>query len=156
MDKRKNLHDYSLLLIFLSVLDVFSFVATVIAGIVDGTVSDALATVEADMLTAVKIGLVVAAVLMALLAFAEVFIGIKGLKVSREPSADKGYIIATKIFFVLSIVASISFFVTFFDGNAPIVDTILNFANAVLDIAVYAIFIKAANAVRADFIAENK
>ena len=156
MDKRKNLHDYSLLLIFLAVLDVFNFVGTVIAGLVDGTVSKALESVEADILGAVKITLVVFAALMVLLTLAEAFIGFKGLKVSRQPSADKGYITAAKIFFVLSIIASVSTFTTFFEDGVSVVDTALTFTNAVLDIFVYAAFIKSAKAIRADFLAENK
>ena len=150
MEKRKKLHDYSLLLIFLAVLDVFSFFATLIASVVDGAVNEALAKVEPSLLDGVKIGLVVVAVLMAVLTLSEAFIGLKGLRVSRKPSTNKGYITAAKVFLVLSIIASASFFVSFFEHNTSIVNDIFNFVNAVLDVVVYVIFIKAANDVRAD------
>jgi hypothetical protein len=156
MEKRKNLHDYSLLLIFLAVLDLFTFALTVIDGIVDGSIAKALDKVEPDMLMGVKVFLGIIFAVTLLLTVAEALIGIKGLKVSREPNADKGYIGAAKVFFVLSIIATVSFFMTFFENNAPIIDTILNFVNVVLDVAVYAIFIKSAKAVRADVLAENK
>lgn len=156
MDKKKHLHDYSLLLIFLAVLDVFTFVATVVASLVDGTVSDALASVEPDILVATKVMLGVIVALAVLLTFAEAFIGFKGLKVCREPSADKGYIVAAKVFLVFSVIASVATFVTFFENGVPVVDTAINFANAVLDVFVYACFIKYANAVRADVLTEKK
>lgn len=156
MNNRKNLHDYSLLLIFLAVLDLFSFFADMIASIVDGSVKESLTTVDPEILGAVKIGLIVVAVLMALLTFSNAFIGFKGLKVAREPKADKGYITAAKIFLVLSLIASVSFFLSFFDGTTPIVENIFNFANAALDVAIYALFIKTANAVRAEVLAGKK
>ena len=156
MDKRKNLHDYSMLLIFLAAIDVFNFVATVVSSIIDGSFSDALVSVESDMVNAVKIALIIVAALMVIMTLAEAFIGFKGLKISREPNADKGYITMAKVFLVISIIASISFFVTFFDGKTPIIDTALNFVAVVLDVAIYIIFIKTAKSVRSDFLAEKK
>ena len=156
MEKRKKLHDYSMVLIFLAVLDVFSFFATLIASIVDGTINEVLATVEPNLLVGVQIGLVVVAALMTVLTLSEAFIGLKGLKVSREPSTDKGYITASKVFLFVSLIASVSFFASFFGNNISIVDTIFNFVNAVLDVCVYAIFIHAANDVRADALAVEK
>ena len=155
-NKRKTLHDYSLVLILLAVLDVFSFFAMAIAGIVNGSISETLATVEPDLVGAVKIGLIVCFVIMALLTFSTAFVGFKGLKVSREPNADKGYITVAKIFLVLSAIAAVSFFASLFDGNSDLVDAIFSFANVVLDLVIYALFIKAANAVRADFLAGKK
>lgn len=156
MEQRKKLHDYSLILIFLALLDVFTFVATGIASFLDGTMQNALATVEPSILVPVKIVLGVLAVIMALATFGEAFIGFKGLKVSREPNADKGYITAAKFFLVLSAIASVSAFASFFDNKADLVDTILNFCNVVLDVVLYVLFIKCATAVRADALAEQK
>ena len=155
MENRKKLHDYSLILIFLALLDVFTFVATIIASLLDGSIQNALKTVEPSLLVAVKVMLGVLAALMAIETVAEAFIGFKGLKVSREPSADKGYITAAKFFLVFSVIASVSAFTSFFDSNADLVDTILTFGNVVLDVVLYALFIKCANAVRADALAEK-
>ena len=152
MQNRKNLHDYGLVLIALGVLNLFMFVATVVTGLVDGTVAEALATVEAEILVAVKVVLGIFGGLLGLLVFADVLIGMKALKVSKNPTPDKGYIIAAKVFFVMSVIAAASAFATFFDANAPIVDTILNFANTALSAVVYVFFIKAAQAVRRDAI----
>lgn len=148
MENRKKLHDYSIIIICFAVLNVFTFAGTVIASLVDGSIGKALDTVEADMVGAVKIGLIIFSVLTALLTFSDAFIGIKGLKVSREPNTDKGYIIAAKIFFVLSVLATISAAAALADKNTQIIDGILTLANAVIDVFLYALFIKAANAVR--------
>ena len=150
MENRKNLHDYGLVLVVLGVLNLFVFVSTVITGLVDGSTAKALATVEPELLVAVKVVLGIIGGLMAFLVFADVLIGIKALKVSENPTADKGHIIAAKVFFVISVISTVSAFSMFFDSNAPIVDSILNFANAALSAVVYIFFIKAAQAVRLD------
>lgn len=156
MKNRKNLHDYGLVLVVLGVLNLFVFVSTIVADLVDGTITEALATVEPDILVAVKIVLGVFAGIIGLFVFADVLIGIKALKVSKNPSADKGYITAAKVFFVMSVISAISAFVSFFDGSVHIVDAILNFANAALGAGVYVLFVKAAQAVRRDVLNGEK
>ena len=152
MNNRRTLHDYSLLMIFVAVLDAFTFVGTVVSGFFDGTISKALDTVEPDMLGAVKIALVIVGVLMIVLALSDAFIGLKGLKVSREPNADKGYIVAAKVFLVINIFAAVSAAFALTDKNTFMVDGLLRLACAVADVIVYICFIKAAMAVRQDAI----
>ncbi len=152
MENRKKLHDYSLIMICLAVLNIFTFAGTIISGLVDGTFKEALNTVESDIVGAVKIVLIIFGALMAILAFSDAFIGFKGLKVSSKPNTDKGYIVVAKIFFVLNIIAVISSVLSLINNTTPIVDGILNLANTVLDTIIYAIFIKAATAVRKDAI----
>lgn len=156
MENRKNLHDYGLVLIFLGALNLFMFVATIVAGFVDGTFAKAFADVAPELLLATKITLGVVGALMGLLVFADVLIGMKALKVSKNPNTDKGYITAAKVFFVLSVISTISAVVSLFDGSTPIVDGILNLANAALGAAVYVLFVKAAQAVRRDVLNETK
>jgi hypothetical protein len=150
MENRKKLHDYGLALIFIGILNLFTFFFTIVAGFVDGTVNEMLATVEADILVAVKVGLAVVGTFLGLLVFADVLIGWKALKVSKTPNADKGYIIAAKVFFVLSVISAGSTAFTLFDGSAPIMDAVLSFCNAALSVIVYVYFIHAAQAVRQD------
>ena len=149
MEKRNKLHDYSLALIFLAILDIFVLAGTVLAAYVSGTLQEALVLNNPENLTSVKVMLVVFAGFMGLMMLAEVCVGLKGLKVSRTPSADKGYITVAKIFLILSVIASVATFVGFFESTAY-VDSAITFVNAVLDVIVYAMFIKLANAVRAD------
>ena len=156
MENRKNLHDYGLALIFLGALNLFMFVGTIVAGLVDGTFAKAFADVAPELLLATKITLGVVGALMGLLVFADVLIGMKALKVSKNPNTDKGYITAAKVFFVLSVISAISAVVSLFDGSTPIVDGILNLANAALGAAVYVLFVKAAQSVRRDVLNETK
>jgi hypothetical protein len=150
MENRKKLHDYGLVLILLGVLNLFMFVSTFIAGIVDGTVAAAFADVDADILVAVKVLVGIIGGLTGLIVVADVFIGIKALKVSQNPNADKGHIIAATVFFVMCVISAVSAISALFSGGAPIVDTILNLANAALSAVIYVFFIKAAQDVRRD------
>ena len=70
MENRKKLHDYSLVMILISVLGLFNFVATIVGSFFDGTIETALASVDASILTPVKIALGVVVALMALLVLA--------------------------------------------------------------------------------------
>ena len=156
MKNRKDLHDYGLVLILLGALNLFTFISSVVAGWIDGTTAELLAAVEPEILLAVKIVLGIVGGLMGLFVVADVLIGIKALKVSKSPNADKGYITAAKVFFVLSIVAAASALASFFDGKTPVVDAILNFASTASGAAVYFLFVKAAKAVRLDVLKGEK
>ena len=150
MTNRKNLHDYGLVLILLGVLNLFNFLSTIIASMVDGSITNAFADVESDIIVAVRVVLTIIGLLMSLLSFADAFVGIKALKVSAKPTAENGYIIAAKVFFVFSVLSVIAGIIVLTDGNGQIVDKIINLANAVLSVVIYVYFIKAAQAVRRD------
>lgn len=152
MKNRKNLHDYGLVLIILGILNLFLFAATIVSGLVDGSIQGALANVEPDILVAVKVVLGIMGAIMGLIIFADVLLGIKALKVSKNPNKDKGYITVAKVFFVLSIIATLSAILALIEGNAPVVDNILNLVNSALSVTIYVSFIKHAQAVRADVI----
>ena len=156
MENRKNLHDYGLVLVILGILDLFMFVSTIVASLIDGTITKVIATAEPDIIVAVKVILGLVVGLMGLIVLADVFIGIKALKVSKNPNADKGYITAAKVFFVMSVIASISHIVTLFNGSVSVVDTVLNLVSAVLGAVVYFLFVKAAQAVRRDVLNGEK
>ena len=148
MENRTRLRENGLVLIVLGILDLFMFIATMVEGIIDGTIAKELATVAPDMLLAVKIGLGVV--------FADVLLGLKALKVSKNPNASKGYITFAKISMVLTCIALVSHVISLFDGKAHGVDAILNVASTTLSVAIYIMFIQAAEAVRNDAIAQGK
>lgn len=152
MENRKNLHDYGLVLILFGILNLFVFASTVIAGLVDGSIKGALATVEPDILVAVKVVLGIMGAIMVIIIFADVLLGIKALKVSKNPNKDKGYITVAKVFFVLSILSTVFSVVSLINGKADTVDNIISLANAALNVIVYFSFIKHAQAVRTDVI----
>ena len=156
MKNRQNLHDSGLALIFVGILNLFTFTSSFIAGTVDGSAAEAMATVEADMLGAVKVMLGIVTAFAAILVAADVLLGIKALKVSKNPNASKGYIIVAMVFLALSIISTISHVNGLIGGNANIVDAVLNVANSALNVCIYVLFIKAANAVRRDVLIGKK
>ena len=156
MENRTRLRENGLVLIVIGILDLFMFIATMVKGIIDGTIANELATVAPDMLLAVKIGIGFVFALLALLVFADVLLGLKALKVSKNPDASKGYITFAKISMILTCIALISHVISIFDGNTHGVDAALNVASTTLSVAIYTMFIQSAEAVRNDAIAQGK
>lgn len=153
MENRKNLHDYSLVLILLSLLDIVSIVTGSLASFFDGTVDKAITNAPSDIASYIRpvyIGIIVFSVI---LTAAQILIGAKGLKVSKTPSAAKGYITAAKIFLVLNVIGVVGSVSTLVQGEySDLFDAILSMIIVALDVFVYAIYIKVANAVRKDFL----
>ena len=156
MKNRKILHDYGIILIVLAIIDLLSLVTSTITQIMDGTLDNVFATVESSLLTAVKVSLVAVIVLQAVLILAQIAIGWIGLKVSRNPVANKGYITAAKVFFVLNIIATICVVIVLISsGSNQLFNNILSLLCAVADVLIYYYFIKSAKAVRQSVL-ENK
>ena len=149
MENRKNLHDYGLVLIILGVLHFFMYVSTIISSIVSGEMAAEFAKQNAGLAVKIVTGVVFA--ILAFIVLADVIIGIKALKVSKNPTADKGHIVAAKVFFVLSVIAAVAALISIFGATKDtIIDCILNLSSSTLGACVYVIFIKAATAVRKD------
>ena len=155
MENRKKLHDYGLAIIFVGILNLFMLSATFIAGTIDGSAAEAMATVAADEIGAVKAVLGITVALMVLPIVADILLGVKALNVSITPKADKGYITVATVFMVLSVLSTIYQVYALFGGNAPVMEVVLNTASSTLSVCVYALFIKAANAVRKDVLGEK-
>lgn len=155
MENRKTLHDCGLALVIVGILNLFMLGATMVADLVNGSIAEQLATVEADMLGAVKAVLFVTIALMAILVAADLLLGIRALKVSKTPNANKGYIIVAMVFLVLSAISTISHIDTLLNGRAPIVEGILNVVSPALSVCIYVLFIKAAFAVRRDVLSRK-
>jgi hypothetical protein len=157
MENRSKLRENGLVLIVIGILNVLTFASTIISSLVDGSIAEALSTVEPDILVAVKVVLILICILMSFIAGADIFLGIKAIKVSKKPNESKWYIIVAKVFLILSCIAVVSHAVSIFSGNtASIVDSIVNMVSLALSVCVYALFIKSAEAVREDVINEKK
>ena len=157
MKNKTKLRENGIVLIVLGILNVLTFVSTVVKSLVDGTISGALATVEADILVAVKVVLIVLCAIMLLIAGADIFLGVKAIKVSKKPNASKGYIIVAKVFAILTCIAVISNIISMFTGNAAsAVDGGVNMASYALSLIIYSFLIKSAEAVRNDYINGTK
>ena len=155
MENRRKLHESGVVLIIIGILNLFMFLATIVRSIVNGAVDKALATVEADMLGAVKVGLVIVCVIMSLFVVADVLLGLKAIKVSKKPTASRGYIIVAFIFCILGAIAVISNAISVFSGNGSIFDSSLNMGTTALSVCIYAWFISSASAVRKDVLDEK-
>ena len=156
MENRKRLHDCGLALVIIGILNLFMFGATLFADFVSGGIAEQLALIEADLVGTVKAVLFVTFALVALLVAGDVLLGIKALKVSKTPNAKKGYIIVAMVSLVLSIISTISHVNGLIGGNANVVEAVLNVANSALNVCIYVLFIKAANAVRKDVLSGKK
>ena len=157
MENKTKLRESGIILIVLGIFNVLTFVSTVVKSLVDGTISGALATVEADILVAVKVVLIVLCAIMVLIAGADIFLGVKAIKVSKNPNASKGYIIVAKVFTILTCIAVIVNIISMFTGNAAsAVDSGVNMASYALSLIIYSFFIKSAEAVRNDYINGTK
>ena len=157
MEKKAELRGNGIVLIILGIFNVLTFVSTVVESLIDGTISGALATVEADILVAVKVVLIVLCAIMLLIAGADIFLGVKAIKVSKNPNASKGYIIVAKVFSILTCIAVIFNIISMFTGNAAsAVDGGVNMASYALSLIIYSFFIKSAEAVRNDYINGTK
>ena len=157
MEKKAELRGNGIVLIVLGIFNILTFVATVVESLIDGTVSAALATVEADILVAVKVVLIVLCAIMLLIAGADILLGVKAIKVSKKPNASKGYIIVAKVFSILICIAVISNLISMFTGNAAFaVESGVNMASYALSLCIYSLFIKSAEAVRNDYINGTK
>ena len=157
MEKKAELRGIGIALIVLGIFNVLTFVATVVKSLIDGTVSGALATVEADILVAVKVVLIVLCAIMVLIAGADILLGVKAIKVSKKPNASKGYIIVAKVFTILTCIAVIVNIISMFTGNvASAVDSGVNMCSYAITLIIYSFFIKSAEAVRNDYINGTK
>ena len=150
MENRKKLHDCGLVLIIIGILNLFMFGTTIVSEIINGSATATFATVDANIIGAVRVALGIIAILMILLVAADVLLGIKALNVSKTPNADKGYIVIAYIFLVMSAISTISHINTLIGGNTNVIESVLNVANSALSVCIYVLFIKAANAVRKD------
>lgn len=153
MENRKTLHDYSMILIFLTVLDIFTFLTSLISGYIDGTIEKMFVDVSADVLSYVKVGVAVIMALVVAVAASQIIIGYKGLKASKNPNANKGYITAAKVFFVIGILGVVSAVSALFDAQGgDLLNNILNLLSTIADVIIYYFFIKSAKAVRSSFL----
>lgn len=156
MENRRKLRENSLVLIIVGIFDLLLFGATIVDGFVTGAFNAELEKVDASLVSAVKIGLIVVGVIMALLVAADIFLGIKGMKVSANPTAKKGYITVAKVFMIMTCFAVISHAINIFGGKASALDSGMNLASAALSICIYVLFVNAAEAVRKDVIEGKK
>ena len=151
IDNRRRLRDTSICLIVIIAFDVFATATTLITQYFDGSFAPIFAEADPTVVTISKILLGVLLAFELFLIVAQVLIGVKGIKISENPTAETGYITAAKVFFILGCIAAITYVVGLFSVTSKTVfDTVLSLVSTLCDVAIYACFIKYANAVRQD------
>ena len=156
MENRRKLHESGVVLIVIGILNLFMFIATIVDSIIDGTVAEGLANVDASALGFVKAGIIVISIIMAILVGADIILGIKAIRVSKKPTASRAYIIVAFIFCLMGAVAIISNAISIFSGSGAILDASLNAGSTILSVFVYAWLINNAEAVRKDVLSGKK
>lgn len=152
-DNKRHLRDYGIALILFAILDLFTAMSSFLAGYFDGTFDKAFANVDPAVVTASKVVMAVLLGFWMILVIAEIFIGVKGITISANPSADKGYITAAKVFLVFNALGVLSYAVTIFNTtSATAFDNVTGLASATLSACAYGLFIHYATAVRDEFL----
>ena len=146
MDNRKKLNDVSIALIVLAACDLFSFFGTLLVKYFDGTFESALPEASASVIT---IAVIILLVFGAIVTGAQILIGYKGYKESKNPTGAKGYITAAYIFWVIAILGVVTSAVSVFKATGT--DSIVNGISVIsvaLDVCIYGMFITEAKKLR--------
>ena len=140
---RKNLKEISILILILLGLSIVRMILEIALGGLGLT--DIPEGVPKDLFRVTMIAIVVVSFILLL---PQLYLGVKGLKVSANPDASKGHIVWAKVLFVFGVIAAISCILDLFEkGN--LFSDILGLADIILDLCIYIIYIYNANQVRA-------
>ena len=90
IDNRRNLRDYSICLLTLVFLGVFSMVFSLIRGYFDGTFNQIFETADPTLVNITKIALAIIFILELVIIVAQIMIAAKGIKISESPHICQG------------------------------------------------------------------
>ena len=92
---------------------------------------------------------IIVAAISFLLLLPQIYIGIKGIKVTKNPDSSKGHIVWVVILLVISIIGLVAYVVEAIKTGA-FKDNISVIANMLLDVAIYSSYLEYAKKVRAN------
>ena len=140
---RKTLKIMSIVILVLAAITLFSTAFELLFGDTFTNVEIPEGSPE-NIVPITKIFLAVITVIMLI---PRVYLGVKGIKVANSPNSSKGHIVWGVILLVLS-VFSIASPVSNIINSGVAVSEIISIAGTVLDIVIFAIYVKAATVVR--------
>lgn len=140
---KKNLRDYSFLALLFAALSLVRIIYSATTG---GLEVDTSSLPEGITEAMVQIVLIVVLALSVVLLLPQLYIGVKGMKVAKNPDASKGHIVWAKILLVLSIIAIISPVVDIFKDFS--VDRLLEIIDIGIDVILFFAIVKYGNQVR--------
>ena len=152
MENQKKLHEVGLCLVMLAIVDLVHTILNAIDIFIDDKIDEMIASAtNPDVANLLRPTLVVIAAVAMLLAIGQILIGVKGMNISKAPTAAKGHITAATVFLVLNAIAVVSSVYDLISGaETNIISGALSIVTLVLDVVLFALFIKAAKAVRKD------
>ena len=143
VETKKNLKILSIAILVLAGLSlVFSITNIFLA---TSAVQEATPTASKE---AVLIAQIVVCVISILVVLPQVYVGIKGLKMVKNPDSSKAHIVWATILFVLALLALISPITSLIKAEGSIVTNLLSLVDTGLDAIIFALFIKYAKALR--------
>lgn len=140
-NSRKNLKILSVVMLILAGLSLARIATEVVSGFRVETIP--LETTRTIYLVSV----VIAAIISAVLVVPQIYIGVKGIKVSKNPDSSNAHIVWARILLVLAIIAVVICVVRLVKSDDLLGD-ILATVDAVVDVILYISFIKYASEVR--------
>lgn len=142
-NNKKSLKISSILILVLAAASLFRLLANLIDGIKLAP-SDIPAGMDIDLVNAV---IYVLAVMGFVMLLPQIYVGLKGLKVSHSPDSSRGYIIIATIMIAFTALAAVSP-VTELIGGGDIRANVLELLDYLIDISIYASIIKYGNLIR--------
>lgn len=145
---KKQLREGSLLVLFFAALSLVRMIFDALTIYFTDAKNVPVEGVTQDIVTISSIAFLVVGIICLI---PQVFVGLRGLKIAKEPAATKGHIVWARILMIISIVALVSIIPTLFEPNADLVNGIFGAVDCILDVVVFGLFIKYANAVYTAF-----
>ena len=144
---RKNLKTYSIVVLALAGLSLLNILFELFFGELNEALSNA-ATPDAASGNIVLIAQIFILVVSVLMLLPQAYIGIKGLKMAKDPDSSKGHIVWGIILIVLGFVGLISPLTALIQGNGDALGNTSELLSTVVDITVLIEYVSAARAVR--------
>lgn len=139
---KKNLKILATLILALSGLSLIRMIVDVIRG--GFKIENTQGYSEGILMAA----MIVTCVLGFILLLPQIYVGIKGIKVSNTPDSSKAHIVWAIILLVCAVIGTISAVSSLARAEGDAISNVFELANRVLDVAMYFLFVKYAKQVQ--------
>lgn len=144
---KKNLRDLSIVVLIFAAL---SLIRVIVSFILSEEVAKAELP-EGMTVEVVEIAIIVLFIVSLICLIPQIYVGFKGLRMAKSPDKSRAHIVWAIILLVFSVIAVATPITELIDARA-IFDNILELVDCLLDIIVFALFIKYAKEIRATVI----
>lgn len=148
-NKVKEMKAIGLWVLALALLDIVKFALEGTIILIDGGIDYAKHNVSAELIPFVRIGLIVFAAIVLVMIAGELFLGFKGIAISKKPTASTAHITLAKVYLILGLIALIGSVAGFFENDVDLLAQINMTVVSVCDVAIMHYYIKTAKAIKA-------